>query len=69
MRQSVQQETIRRVLAEMQAIVSDDVSQLSFQNKHLSDLTDVLATLVRTPSLPDFNGPKVEWIGERMIVR
>ncbi len=68
MRQSVQQETIRRLLAEMQDIACMSTSKFTLYHNHLSDLTDVLATLVRTPSLPDFNGPKVEWIGERMIV-
>ncbi len=43
-------------------------SKFTLSHNHLSDLTDVLATLVKSPSLPDFNGPDIQWIGERMIV-
>ncbi len=42
--------------------------QFHLYSKHLEECSDILSTIVRTPSLPDFNGPKVEWIGERMIV-
>ena len=64
-----QQQAVRQLLGELKAIVDLPPDQFSASQSEFCTLSDSIRTLVRTPALPGFLGPQIEWMGNRMVVR